>query len=90
MSGAVYSTNSKPSVLTLLLVAPSDSAAFVRGLRVLDPKRHCAGAGAVGLGIFVGVGARLGVDDEIAVALLVEGDVLALMPGDLGETHFRE
>ena len=39
------------------------------------------------LGIFLGIGARLGIDDEVAVGLLVERDVLALVPRDLGEAH---
>ena len=41
-------------------------------------------------GIVLGIGTGLGVDDEIAVALLVQSDVLALVPGNLGEAHFRE
>ena len=41
-------------------------------------------------GIFLGVAAGLGIDDEVAVALLVQGDVLALVPGDLGEAHLGE
>ena len=41
-------------------------------------------------GIFLGVAAGFGVDDEVAVGLLVESDVLALVAGDLGEAHLRE
>src|SRR5690606_6023148 len=44
--------------------------ACVRRLRVLDPEGHGAGAGAVRLGIILGVTAGLGIDDEVAVALL--------------------
>ena len=60
------------------------------GLGILDPERHRAGAGAMISGILLGVGTRLGVDDEVAVGLLVERDVLALVPRDLGEAHLRE
>ena len=42
------------------------------------------------LGILLGVAARLGIDDEVAVGLLVQGDVLALVPRDLGEAHLGE
>ena len=62
----------------------------MRGFGVLDAERHGAGAGAVGLGIFLGVGAGLGIDDEVAIRLLVERDVFALVPGDFGKAHFRE
>ena len=44
----------------------------------------------MGLRIFLGVAAGLGIDDEVAVGLLVQRDVLALVPGDLGEAHLRE
>ena len=86
---AGMSSSPSPS-FTSTLVAPSLSGALVRGLRVLDPEGHGAGARAVGLGIFLGVAAGLGIDDEVAVALLVERDVLALVPRDLGEAHLRE
>ena len=64
--------------------------AGVRRLGVLDAEGHGAGAGAVGAGIFLGVAAGLGIDDEVAVALAVQGDVLALVAGDLGEAHLGE
>jgi hypothetical protein len=41
-------------------------------------------------GILLGIGAGLGVDDEVAVLLLVQRDVLGLVPGDFGEAHFGE
>src|SRR5207249_8327791 len=61
--------------------------ALMRGLGVLDPERHCTSAGAMVARILLGVGARLGVDDEVAVALFVQRDVLALVPRNLGATH---
>ena len=60
---------------------------LVRGFRILHPEGHRAGAGAMRLGIFLGIGAGLGIDDEVAVGLLVQRDVLALVPSDLGKTH---
>ena len=88
---SIAGMSSSPSPLsTSTLVAPSLSARSMRGLGVLDPEGHGAGARAVGLGILLGVAAGLGIDDEVAVALLVQGDVLALVPGDLGEAHFGE
>ena len=88
---SIAGMSSSPSpIFTSTLVAPRLERALVRGLGVLDPERHGAGARAVGLGIFLGIAAGLGIDDEIAVALLVQGDVLALVPGDLGKAHLGE
>ena len=60
--------------------------AIVRGLCVLDPERHRAGARAWS-GQILGITAGLGIDDEVAVGLLVKRDVLALVPRDFGKTH---
>ena len=38
-------------------------------------------------GVILGIGAGLGIDDEIAIALLVKRDVLAFVAGDLGKAH---
>ncbi len=46
--------------------------ALVRRLGVLDPEGHGAGARAVVARILLGIGAGLGIDDEVAVALLVQ------------------
>ena len=64
--------------------------ALMRGLGVLEPEGHRAGARTMVPGILLGIAARLGIDDEVAVALLVQRDVLALVPGDLGEAHLGE
>ena len=64
--------------------------ALMRGPGVLDAERHRAGARPMRIGILLGIAARLGVDDEIAVALLVQSNVLGLVPGDLGEAHPSE
>ena len=42
------------------------------------------------LGELLGEAVRLGIDDEVDVALAVERDVLALVPGDRGEAHLGE
>src|SRR5947208_3529668 len=64
--------------------------AGMSGFRILYPERHRAGARAMLPGISLSIASRLGVDDEVAVALLVQSDVLALVPGDLGKAHFGE
>src|SRR3954466_4149450 len=61
--------------------------ALMRRLGVLHPEGHRAGARPMRLRIFLRVAAGLCIDDEVAVGLLVQRDVLALVPRDLGEAH---
>src|SRR5438067_9384182 len=60
---------------------------LMRGGGVLHSKCHRAGAGPVRPGIFFRVAPRFGIDDEVAVALLVQCDVLGLVMGNLREAH---
>ena len=61
---------------------------------VLDAHRKTAGTGAMDRGKILGKTARLVIEQENAVALLVQGDVFAAMPGhgakaELGEQLFQ-
>ena len=67
---SIAGMSSSPSPTVDLDVGRAElERAVVRGLGVLDPERHGAGARAVVAGIILGVAAGLGIDDEVAVAL---------------------
>ena len=79
----------RPS-LTSTLVAPSFSARSCAAFASLTRNAIAQALGPWALRIFLGIAAGLGIDDEVAVALLVQRDVLALVPRDLGEAHLGE
>ena len=71
-------------------VAPSSSARSCAALASLTRKAMAQAHGPWLAAKSLGEAVGLGVDDEIDVALAVEGDVLALVPGDRGEAHLGE
>ena len=58
--------------------------------RILDAKRHGAHRGAVHPGEGLGEAVGLGIDDEIDIALAIEGDILGTMPGEGAEAEALE
>ncbi len=58
--------------------------------RVLHAQRNGADAGSVHACEPLGEALRLGVDDEVHIALAIERDILRAMPRDLGEAHALE
>ena len=54
---------------------------------VRDPERYGRDRRPVHPGEGLGEAAGLGVDDEVDVALAIEGDILGAVPGDGGEAH---
>ena len=70
--------------------APSETARSKAAAASFDAECHGAHRGAVRLRELLAEGVRLGVDDEIDVALRMQRDVLAAMPGDHGKPQALE
>ena len=66
------------------------NGALERGGGVVHAKRHGAHRGPVRLRELLAEGIRLGVDDEVDVALRMQRDVLAAVAGDHGEPQALE
>ena len=64
--------------------------ALVGHVRILDPKGHAAGAGAVFGGEVAGDAFGFAVDDEVDVALTVQQHVLGTVAGDQRKAHALE